>query len=117
MLVLMFLVAPLLFAVQCLAAVSNEDTPCLSACGKWSDVVNACYQLHGTSRESMLTLPSLTAAHTNGYTYSNSFLASLCTGYNLEGQPFGNDTMTQVAGVCQSCSTTPMNIKSDLSVS
>lgn len=59
----------------------------------------------------------LTPAHTKGYAYSNQFLACLCTGKNNQADDYGNATMNQVASVCQSCSTTPNNIKVDLSVS
>lgn len=116
-----YLALPILLAAQCLAAVSNEDTPCSSACGKWSEVVKTCYDQFGTSRElpwRRWNTPANSIAHTNGYAFSNQFLACLCTGKSssTEGD-YGNATMNQVAGVCQSCSTTPNNIKSDLSVS
>lgn len=51
MLVLAYFVLPFLLAAQSLAAVSNQDTPCLSACGKWSDVVKSCYDQFSKSRE------------------------------------------------------------------
>ncbi len=58
----------------------------------------------------------LTPAHKNGYAFSNQFLACLCQGQNAI-ETYGNETMVQVAGVCQSCSTTPATVKGDLSVS
>lgn len=50
------------------------------------------------------------------YFYSNQFLACLCTGQNPNGE-YGNETMSQSASNCESCSTTPALIKKDLSVS
>jgi len=61
---------------------------------------------------SMLTPP----ASIQGYDYSNQFVACLCEGKNINGT-WGNATMTQAAGICQSCSTTPREIKQNLSVS
>ncbi|CAK9780734.1 hypothetical protein CC85DRAFT_144336 [Cutaneotrichosporon oleaginosum] len=105
MFVFNYFVVPLLFAAQCLAApaTSNEDTPCLSACGKWSEVVEQCYQVFTIT------------PHTIDDVLSNGFLACLCSGRNKVGGEYGNATMVQVAGVCQSCSTTPNTIKGDLS--
>ncbi|BEI82966.1 hypothetical protein CcaverHIS002_0308340 [Cutaneotrichosporon cavernicola] len=105
MFVFKYLVVSFLFAAFGMAdpAISNQDTPCLSACGKWSEVVATCYQVFTIT------------PHTNGDFFSQGFLACLCTGRNTNGTEYGNATMTQVAGVCQSCSTTPNNIKTDLS--
>lgn len=55
-----------------------------------------------------------------GYNYSNEFLVCLCEGTHLdngENVKWGNETMSQAAGICQSCATTPREIKLDLSVS
>lgn len=57
-----------------------------------------------------------TPASIQGYDYANQFVACLCEGKNINGN-WGNDTMTQAAGICQSCSTTAREIKANLSVS
>jgi hypothetical protein len=42
--------APLLAATS-VWAVTNQGTPCLNACSKWSETLSFCYDSFGLSRE------------------------------------------------------------------
>jgi hypothetical protein len=59
---------------------------------------------------------TLIIAQYKNYTFANDFVGCLCRGERKE-QAIGNMSMTESAGICSTCPTTPSRIKTDLSVS
>ncbi|ODN80590.1 hypothetical protein L202_02782 [Cryptococcus amylolentus CBS 6039] len=78
-----------------------ESEECLSGCSDWSVALGYCRGQYGNFSQQM------------NLTYMNDFVGCLCVGDNADGG-FGNDTMTQSAGICQSCATTPKLIATNL---
>ncbi|WVQ73965.1 hypothetical protein IAR50_003546 [Cryptococcus sp. DSM 104548] len=80
---------------------NDESQECLSGCSDWSVTLGYCRGQYGNFSQQM------------NLTYMNEFVGCLCEGDNANGG-FGNDTITQSAGICQSCETTPELIVTNL---